>query len=69
MPGSWVQKLDSAVFEINVFRNRITGVAPYYALLGRNPRIPLDVFFFPENRLQNALKWTDYVSNLSKQDG
>ena len=66
VPGSWVQKLDSAVFEINISRNRITGVAPYYALFGRNPRIPLDVFF-PENQLQKALKWTDYVSNLSSK--
>ena len=66
VPGSWVQKLDSAVFEINISRNRITGVAPYYALFGRNPRIPLDVFF-PDNRLQKALKWTDYVSNLSNK--
>ena len=66
IPGSWVQKLDSAVFEINISRNRITGVAPYYALFGRNPRIPLDVFF-PDNRLQKALKWTDYVSNLSNK--
>ena len=66
VPGSWVQKLDSAVFEINISRNRITGVAPYYALFGRNPRIPLDIFF-PEDRLQKALKWTDYISKLSNK--
>ena len=66
VPGSWVQKLDSAVFEINIYRNRNTGFTPYYALFGHNPRIPLDVFF-PETRLQNALKGTDYVSNLSNK--
>jgi len=39
-PSSWAQKVDAAVFEINISRNRITGVSPYYAMYGRNPRIP-----------------------------
>ena len=64
-PSSWVQKVNAAVFEINVAKNRITGVAPYYAMYGRNPRVPLDIFF-PENHMQGALKWTNFVLNLSK---
>ena len=39
-PSSWAQKVDAAVFEINISRNRITGVAPYYAMYGRNPPGP-----------------------------
>jgi len=64
-PSSWAQKVDAAVFEINISRNRITGVAPYYAMYGRNPRVPLDVFF-PDNHVQDILKWTNFVLNLSK---
>ncbi len=63
-PSSWVQKVNAAVFEINVAKNRITGVAPYYAMYGRNPRVPLDVFF-PDNHVQGVLKWTNFVLNLS----
>ena len=73
VPGSWVQKLDSAVFEINISRNRITDVAPYYALFGRNPRIPLGVFFFLKTdykKLSNGLimfqiyqtKWIKFIT-------
>ena len=64
-PGSWAQKVDAAIFEINISRNRITGVSPYYAMYGRNPRVPLDVFF-PDNHIQGVLKWTNFVLNLSK---
>ena len=55
----------TGLFEINISRNRITGVAPYYAMYGRNPRVPLDVFF-PDNHIQGVLKWTNFVCNLSK---
>ena len=64
-PGSWAQKVDAAIFEINISRNWITGVAPYYAMYGRNPQVPLDVFF-PDNHIQGVLKWTNFVLNLSK---
>ena len=64
-PSSWAQKVDAAIFEINISRNRITGVTPYYAMYGRNPRVPLDVFF-PDNHIQGVLKWTNFVLNLSK---
>jgi hypothetical protein len=63
-PSSWAQKVDAAVFEINISRNRITGVSPYYAMYGRNPRIPLDVFF-PDKHMQSVMPWTKFVLNLS----
>jgi len=63
-PNSWAQKVDAAIFEINISRNRITGVSPYYAMYGRNPRIPLDVFF-PDKHMQSVMPWTKFVLNLS----
>ena len=63
--SSWAEKVDAAIFEINISKNRITGVVPYYAVYGRNPRVPLDVFF-PENHVQGVLTWTNFVFNLSK---
>ena len=59
-PSSWVRKVNVAVFEINVAKNRVTGVAPYYAMYGRNPRVPLDIVF-PDNHMQGALNWTNFV--------
>ena len=53
-PNSWAQKVDAAIFKINISRNRITGVTPYYAMYRRNPRVPLDVFF-PDNHIQGVL--------------
>ena len=63
-PSSWARKMDAAIFEINISRNRITGVSPYYAMFGRNPRILLDVFF-PDNHLQTVTSWTNFTLNLS----
>ena len=56
--------MDAAVFEINISRNRITGVAPC-AMYGPIPRVPSDVFF-PDNHVQGVLNWTNFVFNLSK---
>ena len=64
-PNSWAQKVDAAIFEINISRNRITGVTPYYEMYGQNPGVPPDVFF-PDNHIQGVLKWTNFVLNLSK---
>ena len=64
-PSSWALKVDAAIIEINISRNRITGVAPYYAMYGWNPWVPLDVFF-PDNHMQGVLSWTNFVLNLSK---
>ena len=63
-PGSWTDKLISAIFEINIARNRITGVSPYFAMYGRNVRIPLDVYF-PEDNLRQVNTLTSYVNKLS----
>lgn len=63
-PGSWTDKLISAIFEINIARNRITGVSPYFALYGRNVRIPLDVYF-PEDNVRQINPWTNYIKGLS----
>ena len=57
--------MDAAIFEINISRNRITGVTPYYEMYGQNPGVPPDVFF-PDNHIQGVLKWTNFVLNLSK---
>ena len=65
-PGSWTDKLISAIFEINIARNRVTGVSPYFAMYGRNVRIPLDVYF-PENNFRQNETWTNYVSKLSSK--
>ena len=65
-PHSWIAKLPTAVFEINVARNPTTGVTPYYALYGRNARLPLDVVF-PDEHLQKHENWTKYVSELSSK--
>ena len=63
-PGSWPVKLNTILFELNNARNRVTGVSPFYALIGRNPRLPLDVCFPPQNVLR-SLSWNKYVENLS----
>ena len=39
-PSSWARKVNIAVFEINVAKNRITGVAPLLCIVRPKPQSP-----------------------------
>ena len=63
-PGAWVVKLAGLLFGHNAATCTQTGVSPFYAMFGRNPRLPLDVMF-PIPQVVPVLPWTDFITNLS----
>ena len=62
-PGAWVSKLNGLVFGINTAVCNRTNVSPYFAMFGRNPRLPLDVLF-PFPVLTHKDRWTQHVTDL-----
>ena len=62
-PGAWVSKLNGLVFGMNTAVCTRTNVSPYFAMFGRNPRLPLDVLF-PFPTLTHQVRWTQHVTDL-----
>ena len=62
---AWEQHLPTAVFAYNSKVHSSTGLSPYFALMGREPRIPLDlVMKLPE---EGSLPLTDYVKQMRRR--
>lgn len=65
-PGAWVGKLNALVFGINTAVCAPTQVSPYYAMFGRNPRLPIDVLF-PFPHLNPSVDWTEHVIGVNRK--
>ena len=65
IPGAWSTKIGSLLFGHNVAVCRSTGVSPFFAMYGRNPRLPLDVLF-PFRQVNSPVQWTTFVTGLNR---
>ena len=59
----WPQKLSSIVLAYNTMKNRMTGHSPFYAVFGRTPRLPSNLFL-PEINQPEIQSMSDFVQKL-----
>ena len=66
--NNWPEHIKALVFAYNSTRNPVTGYSPYYLLMGRRPRIPID-FLFPTRRPDSKTieKQSDEYPTVVKQ--
>ena len=60
---TWSKQVPILVHVYNCIRNNATGFSPYYLMFGRNPCLPVDIFFGTNTA---DLRWnsTTYIENL-----
>ena len=60
----WPEHLSSVTLAYNATRSQITGYSPYFLMLGRRPRLPIDLLFPTSRLLPNQKGIHEYVNAL-----
>ena len=63
--GQWADRLKFATYAYNTSVHRITGLAPYEAVFGLPPRVPLDCVFPTPQPVSKT--WTQFVADLKSR--
>ena len=61
---SWPEHLSSVTLAYNATRSQITGYSPYFLMMGRRPRLPIDLLFPTSRQLPNQKGIHEYVNAL-----
>ena len=51
--SEWDEKIDTVLFAYRVSKNKSTGYSPYFMMYHRQPRLPIDVEFLPNQSLED----------------
>ena len=62
--AKWPSHLGPILIAYNVTRSLITGYSPYFLMIGRRPRLPVDLLFPTMRRDENTRTTEEYVMSL-----
>ena len=61
---NWVDHLATITHTYNATRSQITGYSPYFLMMGRRPRLPVDLLFPTSRQLLKTKNINEYVKAL-----
>ena len=61
---NWPEHLSSVTLAYNATRSQVTGYSPYFLMMGRRPRLPIDLLFPTSRQLPNQKGIHEYVNAL-----
>ena len=66
---TWREQIPTLVHAYSCTRNNVTDFSPYYLMLGRKPRLPIDILFGTNTTKLKGNTSTKYVEILKQSLG